>query len=92
MKTIRAIHGKTLRDKIRSDHLRHLSGIQDILNGLRFEEESGMPMWEEWRTTVWQRSLETVVYRECAVEAGRRNAGKKVSSKPLRLNLWKNRR
>jgi hypothetical protein len=29
-KTIRAIHGKTLRDKIRSEHLRHLSGIQDI--------------------------------------------------------------
>jgi hypothetical protein len=30
MKTIRAIHGKTIRDKIRSDHLRHLSAIQDI--------------------------------------------------------------
>jgi hypothetical protein len=30
MKTRRAIHGKTLRDKIRSDHLRHLSAIQDI--------------------------------------------------------------
>jgi hypothetical protein len=30
MKTIRAIQGKTLRDKIRSDHLRHLSVIQDI--------------------------------------------------------------
>ena len=31
MKTIRAIHGKTLRDKIRSDQLRHLCGIQDII-------------------------------------------------------------
>jgi len=31
MKTIRAIHGKTLRDKIRSDQLRHLSGIRDII-------------------------------------------------------------
>jgi hypothetical protein len=30
MKTIRAICGKTIRDKIRSDHLRQLSGIQDI--------------------------------------------------------------
>jgi len=30
MKIIRAIHGKTLRDKIRRDHLRHLSAIQDI--------------------------------------------------------------
>ena len=48
-------------------------------------------MWEGWRTTAWQRSLETVVHRECAV-AGRRNAGKKVSSKPHRLNLWKKKR
>jgi hypothetical protein len=31
MKTIRAIHGKMLRDKIRSDQLRQLSGIQDII-------------------------------------------------------------
>jgi hypothetical protein len=31
MKTIRAIHGKTLRDKIRSDQLWQLSGIQDII-------------------------------------------------------------
>jgi hypothetical protein len=31
MKIIRAIHGKTLRDKIRSDQLRHLSGIQEII-------------------------------------------------------------
>ena len=31
MKTIRAIRVKTLRDKIRSDQLRQLSGIQDII-------------------------------------------------------------
>jgi len=31
MKTKRAIHGKTLRDKIRSDHLRQLSRIQDMI-------------------------------------------------------------
>ena len=48
-------------------------------------------MWGEWRTTVWQRSREIVVHRECAVEGGRRNAGKKVSSKLPRPNLWKNR-
>jgi hypothetical protein len=51
-----------------------------------------MAMWKEWRTTVWQRSLGIVVHRECAVEADQRNDGKKVSSKPLRPNLWKNRR
>jgi hypothetical protein len=31
MNTIMAIHGKTLRDKIRSDQLIQLSGIQDII-------------------------------------------------------------
>jgi hypothetical protein len=31
MKTRRAIHGKTLGDKIRSDQLRQLSEIQDII-------------------------------------------------------------
>jgi hypothetical protein len=30
-----------------------------------------------------------VVHRECAVEADRRNDGKKVSSKHARPNLWK---
>jgi hypothetical protein len=31
MTIIRAIHGKTLRDKIRSDQHQQLSGIQDIV-------------------------------------------------------------
>jgi hypothetical protein len=31
MNTTMAIPGKTLRDKIRSDQLRQLSGIQDII-------------------------------------------------------------
>jgi hypothetical protein len=31
MKIIRAIHGETLRDKIRSDRLQQLSAIQDIV-------------------------------------------------------------
>jgi hypothetical protein len=41
MKTIRAIDGKILRDKIRTDHLRHLSGIQDIIE------------WNEVRRREW---------------------------------------
>ena len=32
MRIIRAIHGKTLRDRIRSKDLRELSGIQDIVD------------------------------------------------------------
>jgi hypothetical protein len=31
MKITRAIHGKTLRDKIRSDQLQQMSGIQDTV-------------------------------------------------------------
>ena len=31
MKIIRAIRGRTLRDKIRSEQLRQLSGIEDII-------------------------------------------------------------
>jgi len=56
------------------------------------EEESGMPMWKEWSTTVSQRSLEIIVHRECAVEVDRRNAGKKASTQLPRPNIWKNRR
>jgi hypothetical protein len=43
-----------------------------------FEEENGMPMWREWRTTISQRLLEIIIHGECVVEADRRNAGKKV--------------
>jgi len=51
-----------------------------------------MPMWKEWRITVSQRSLEIIVHREWAVEADRRNAGKKVSTQLPRPKIWKNRR
>ena len=44
MKTIREIHRKTLRDKIRSDHLRHLSGIQDMDRGSK--KRAGCPCGE----------------------------------------------
>jgi hypothetical protein len=56
-----------------------------------FNEESGIPMWREWRTTISQRSLEIIVHGECAVEADRRNAGKKVSTQLPCSKLWKNR-
>ena len=54
-----------------------------------FEEESGMPMWKEWKTSVSQRSLELIVHRECAAEADQRSAGRKVSTKLPRPKLWK---
>jgi len=55
------------------------------------KEESGMPMWKEWRTTVSQRSLEIIVHRECTVKADRINAGKKVSTQLPHPKIWKNR-
>jgi hypothetical protein len=51
-----------------------------------------MPMWRERRTTASQRSLEIFVHGECAFEADRRSAGKKVSTYLPRPKLWKNRR
>jgi D-tyrosyl-tRNA(Tyr) deacylase len=49
-----------------------------------------MPTWREWRTTVSQRSLEIIIHGEWAVEADRRNAGKKVSTQLTCPKLWKN--
>jgi hypothetical protein len=46
MKTIRVIHGETLRDKIRSDQLGQLSRIQDIIN------------WANVRTKEWDAHVE----------------------------------
>jgi hypothetical protein len=45
-----------------------------------FEKKSGMVMWREWRTAVWQRSPEIIIHRKCAAEGGRRNDGRKVST------------
>jgi hypothetical protein len=53
-----------------------------------FEEESGMPMWGEWRTNVSQRSLEIIVHGNCAFEA---DAQKNVSTLLPRPKLWKHR-
>jgi hypothetical protein len=92
MKTIRAIHGKTLRDKIRSDQLRQLSGIQDIIKWTNVRTKEWMLMWREWMTIVLQRSPEIIVHKECAAEAGRRNDGRKVSTQLPRPKFWKNRR
>jgi len=52
MKTIWAIHGKTLRDKIHSDQLRHLSGIQDIIK------------WKNDRRREWDAHAENYCKKE----------------------------
>ena len=52
MKIIRAIHGETLRDKIRSEQLQQLSGIQDVVkwtNVRRVERNSHVNRMEENR-------------------------------------------
>jgi hypothetical protein len=90
MKTIRAIYGKTLRDKIGSDHLRHLSGIQDInkwTEARRREWDAHVGRMKDNRLAKIARA---VAHRECVTEADRRKDGRKVSSKPPRPNLWNN--
>ena len=77
MKIIWQIHWKTLRDKICSDQLRQLRGIQDII---------------KWRKTILQRLLEIVVHMEYAAEADQRNDGKKVSTQLPCPKLWRRRR
>jgi hypothetical protein len=60
-----------------------------------FEEESGTPMWREWRTTVWQISLEVIVRGECAVEADRRksqHSSLALNSGRTGVSLWRRRR
>jgi hypothetical protein len=69
MTTIRAIHGETLRDKIRSDELRQLSGIQDIIkwaNVRRKEWDAHVERMEDNRLAKIARDI---VHRECAAEA-----------------------
>jgi hypothetical protein len=87
-KTIRAIHGKTLRDKIRSDHLRHLS----------------INKWTEARRREWDAHVVRMEDNRLAQIArdsrpqGVRNRGrpkkrwKESLIKTPHLNLWKNRR
>ena len=49
MRIIRAIHGKTLWDRIRSKDLRELSGIQDIVEWI--DVRGWGSMWNEGRMT-----------------------------------------
>ena len=49
MRIIRAIHEKTLKDRIRSKHLRELSGIQDIVD------------WIDVRKRGWEEHVERMI-------------------------------
>jgi hypothetical protein len=76
MKTIRAIHGRTLRDKICSDHLRHLSGIQEIIK------------WTKVRRREWDGHVERMEDNRLAKIAGdSRPQG--VSSRGRPKKRWK---
>jgi hypothetical protein len=81
MKIIRAIHGETIRAKIRSDQLPQLSGIQDIVKwGQCQKKRVGCSREQNGWTTVWQRSALMIVHREYLVEVDQRNDGKRVST------------
>ena len=76
MKTIRAIHGKTLRDKIRSDQLRQLSGIQDVIK------------WTNVRRKEWDAHVERVEDNRLAkIARGNRPQGVRSRGRPKKR--WK---
>ena len=76
MKTIRAIHGKTLRDKIRSDQLRQLSGIQDIIK------------WTNVRRKEWDAHVERMEDNRLA-KIARDNRPQGVRSRGRQKKPWK---
>ena len=76
MKTIRAIHRKTLRDKIRSDQLRQLSGIQDIIK------------WTNVRRKEWDAHVERMEDNRLAKMA-RDNRPQGLRSRGRPKKRWK---
>jgi hypothetical protein len=71
MKTIMAVHGKTVRDKIRSDQLRQLSGIQDIIK------------WDNVRRKEWDGHVERMeVNRLAKIAAHNRPQGVRSQGRP----------
>ena len=91
MKIIRAVHGKTIGDKIRSDQLRQLSGIRDIIKWANVRRREWGDHVDRMGENRLAKLLEIIVHREYAAEADQRNDGKKVSTQPPRPKLWKNR-
>ena len=78
MKIIRAIHGKTLRDKIRSDQLRQLSGIQDIIK------------WANVRRREWDAHMDRME-ENCLTKIVRDNRPQGVRSRGRPKKQWKER-
>jgi hypothetical protein len=76
MKTMRAIHGKTLRDEIRSDQLRLLSGIQDTVK------------WVNVRRKEWDGHVERLEDNRLA-KIARDNRPQGVSSQERPKKRWK---
>jgi hypothetical protein len=76
MKTVRAIHGKTLRDKIRIDELRQLSGIQDIIK------------WTNVQRKEWDAHVERMDdYRLAKIARDNRPQGVRSRGRPKKC--WK---
>jgi hypothetical protein len=74
MNTIMAVHGKTLRYKTRSDQLRQLSGIQDIIK------------WANIRRKEWDGHVERMGDNRLAKFArGNRPQGVSSGGRPKKL-------
>ena len=73
---MRAIHGKTLRDKIRGDQLRQMSGIQDIIQ------------WTNVRRREWGAHVERMEDNRLA-KIARDNRPQGVRSRGRPKKRWK---
>jgi hypothetical protein len=76
MKIIRAIHEKTLRDKIRSNQLQQLSGIQDIVK------------WANVRRREWDAQVNRMEDNRLA-KVARDNRPQGISSRGRPKKRWK---
>jgi stage III sporulation protein SpoIIIAA len=76
MKIIRAIHGKMLRDKIRSDQFQQLSGIQNIVK------------WTNVRRREWDAHVNRMEDKRLAkIARGNRPQGIRSRGRPKKR--WK---
>lgn len=96
MRIIKAINGKTLRDRIRSNDLRELSGIQDILEWIDVRKRG----WGEYVERMTDDRLAKIVKENrprSTRSRGRPKKDGKMSQKEtnvfiLFFSYWKNRR
>jgi len=88
-------HTHTVQDPQRCQHFitaeTHMRRILIFNKINQSKKRVGCPCGKNGGQPSREDRLEIIIHRECAVEADRRNAGKKVSTQLPRPKIWKNR-